>query len=547
MVAAIYTAVGRLGFYPTDEGLVLAYAYRVLHGQVPHRDFISPRPLGSGLLHTLDFLVPGPLFEVSRVIALCEYAGYAVLFGCLISRRAPWRWTVAMAAGVAGSILVNLNVFPIMAWYTVDGLLLIAAGFVLVDRGVARASQAMIGAGFMLIGAAALTKQSFVPAAAFGWLLLWPVLRRATWTSRIRWLVVTGLLAAAPSVAFIAAIAVLGGFRPLLTQVLGGGFVYGRPLLAAWSPRHDLVWLVAAAGGVAIVAAGLERVKAGAAAIGLRIVITAAVLAPPLAGGFGASQADWGIVELWIAIAFWSARLVAARKLEPAGLALIGCAWMTTLSYGYAVPDLVCGTLALYVLHATWSGAKLPATNPWKIVPAVAAIAAFAVTAYGFDAARLQDVYHDRPAAQLTASLASVSPAFGDIRTNPNTAEYLMEMKACVARFPARRVAIISENAAMYVAFSLDNPFPIDWIWPYDIHGSEQRIVATADELNREGDYLVMFQTAGQPDVVRGSGLAPATSQSAIYSETALPSEILARLKGTRTTCGPFVVVYSPA
>jgi len=56
-----------------------------------------------------------------------------------------------------------------------------------------------------------------------------------------------------------------------------------------------------------------------------------------------------------------------------------------------------------------------------------------------------------------------------------------------------------------------------------------------------------MFQTAGQPDVVRGSGLAPATSQSAIYSETALPSEILARLKGARTTCGPFVVVYSPA
>src|SRR6266446_7915359 len=35
LVASVYLAVGRLGFYPTDEGLIQAWSYRILNGQVP--------------------------------------------------------------------------------------------------------------------------------------------------------------------------------------------------------------------------------------------------------------------------------------------------------------------------------------------------------------------------------------------------------------------------------------------------------------------------------------------------------------------------------
>src|SRR5205823_6618447 len=154
MVAAVYATVGRLGFYPTDEGLLQAYTYRILHGQVPHRDFISPRPLGSALLHIVDFAVPGPLFEVSRVIALCEYAGFAV---------------------------------------------------------------------------------------AFAWLLLLPRLGRAGVASTVRTLLWTGVVSALPTIAFVGAISAVGGFQALRTQLLGAAFIYGRPLLAVWSPHQDLL------------------------------------------------------------------------------------------------------------------------------------------------------------------------------------------------------------------------------------------------------------------------------------------------------------------
>ncbi len=543
-VVVVYLAVGRLGFFPTDEGLVQAYTYRILRGEVPHRDFVSPRPLGSALLHIVDFLIPGPLFEVARVITLCEYVAYAVLFAWLIYAVAPHRWGIALAAGAAGSMLVNLNVFPIMSWYTVDGLLCIAAGFVLIQQGEARGSRLMTSIGFVVVGLAALTKQSFVPAPAFAWLLLLDRLRPMPWSSRMATLVRTGVLAASPSVAFITAISAFGGFHDLTAQLLGTGFVYGRPLASAWSPTHDLKTLAPA-----VVAAGLLTAfqrRTGLLGLGCRIALTALIAAAPIITELGAHGGDWAIHLFWMTAAVWVVNTAATRAVDVIGPMLLGCAWMSSLSYGYAVPDLVAGSLALYMLHRAWSGFEFHARPMISFAPAVAAVLLLATTSWLFDVARQQHVYRDRPSTQLTASLSGVSPAFGDIRTNTQTAEFLSEMAQCVNRYPSRYVAILPENAAMYPALSLTNPFPIDWIWSEDIHGSEARILATTDRLNSEGDYLVMFQTIGEPGIVNGPSLPPATLDSNVLPSTDLPSQIYARLHGMRTTCGTFLVVYAP-
>jgi hypothetical protein len=97
----------------------------------------------------------------------------------------------------------------------------------------------------------------------------------------------------------------------------------------------------------------------------------------------------------------------------------------------------------------------------------------------------------------------------------------------------------------MYPALQLHDPFPIDWFWPGDFNGSEARVLATTDRLNRGGDYLVLFQTIGQPDLVSGNPLPPATLDSTIHTYTPVVSEIYSRLNGRRTTCGTFLVVYS--
>lgn len=554
LVAFGYLTVGKLGFYPTDEGLIQGWSYRILLGQVPHRDFVSPLPEGSGLLHLVDFAIPGPLFEVSRVIALVEYSAYAILFAWLIYALAPWRWSLLAALGAAGSILVNLNTFPLIAWYTVDGLLCIAGGYVVIAGGVRRRSMKRIASGFLLLGVAAITKQSFAPATLFGWALLLPWLQDLDWAARFGKIVFTGIFGALPTIAFVGTISLLGGFAALRAQLLGAGFVYGRALAAAWSPRHDLFVLgpvvAAAAILLAIVYLSKQRPDAvpGAAALAARALLTVLVVALPLVDRLGLGANDWGIRVFWIMAVAVVAQTVYERRLDLVGIAVLGAAWMASLSYGYAWPNLVGGSMVLFVAYRAWSGVKLTDLRPRALRVAATAMALVGalVVGYTFVTVRQADVYLDRPASQLTASLSGVSAAFGDIETNPQTAGYLGEMTKCIRQYPARQVAVLPENAAMYPALHLLNPFPIDWLWPDSIHGSEARILATTDALNRNGDYLVMFQTIGEPELVSGAPLSQATLASPIHTYTPVTNQIYDRLTGQRTTCGTFLVVYAP-
>src|SRR5947209_7722457 len=83
LVAWLFGTTANVGFNPTDDGYVLSQAYRILHGAVPHKDLISPRPLGSAVIHLVDFLVPLPLLEASRLVALAEVVGSSFLFAAL--------------------------------------------------------------------------------------------------------------------------------------------------------------------------------------------------------------------------------------------------------------------------------------------------------------------------------------------------------------------------------------------------------------------------------------------------------------------------------
>ena len=112
LTGVVAAFVAAIGFNPTDEGLVLTYGYRILHGQIPHLDFISPRPIGSSVCRLVDFLVPGPLLLSSRLIALTEITATALLFGALVFRRAPARWNLWQIALVAIAFVVDLHTFP---------------------------------------------------------------------------------------------------------------------------------------------------------------------------------------------------------------------------------------------------------------------------------------------------------------------------------------------------------------------------------------------------------------------------------------------------
>src|SRR4051812_8291069 len=69
------------GFNPTDEGFVLSATNRVMHGQIPHLDFSSVRPLGYAYLHIPELLIcKSCFFMVSRFVFWLENVLIAFLW-----------------------------------------------------------------------------------------------------------------------------------------------------------------------------------------------------------------------------------------------------------------------------------------------------------------------------------------------------------------------------------------------------------------------------------------------------------------------------------
>ena len=76
------------GFNPTDEGFVLSATNRVLHGQIPHVDFSSVRPLGYAYLHIPEFLFSeNYFFLISRFVFWLEQILIAFLWMRLCASR----------------------------------------------------------------------------------------------------------------------------------------------------------------------------------------------------------------------------------------------------------------------------------------------------------------------------------------------------------------------------------------------------------------------------------------------------------------------------
>lgn len=171
--------VGRFGFHPSDQGFILAQAWRVLHGEVPHAEIISARPLGSAVLHVADFALPMPLFFGSSFLSMIEIIVATIGFAALVTRRRVLAWGPGMTAMVAAASLINLNAFPLMAWHTVDGIALTACGAWALDAGLRGGHAFARRGGLALLGCAVFVKQSFALAAVIGvcWLLLHPATR----------------------------------------------------------------------------------------------------------------------------------------------------------------------------------------------------------------------------------------------------------------------------------------------------------------------------------------------------------------------------------
>jgi hypothetical protein len=584
LALAVMASYGRLGFNPTDPGFILAGSWRIAHGQVPHLDLISARPLGSALLHVIDLALPGPLLVASGVFAVLEVAVAALALTALVTRRSPLTWGIGLTAGTIAASLVNLHTFPITAWHTVDGVLFTALGWWSLDCGVRANSFWRRYLGLALVGFATLTKQSFAPAALIALVIAWrmpaggPTGDPAAGARRrpaVR--VVVADLAAlllAP-VGYLAWVTAAGGLSDLVRQVLGGQGVWGhRLLIGVWRPLADrpaaalallgYALLLVACATLSVRARRAGRVRSANVWALLRGAAGLAVLGEVLAGRL-ALNGDWGAVLAWMLAGAIALTVVETRRLPRRALAVLALGWMVSLSWGYDTPDLVGGSLALTTLVLLWGRLSLPwpvtgragsgdepgRRTGWapRLPVAAGALAAVlvALAAAGlFASARTAHTYRELPAARLSKDAGAIDPAMRGIKVGARTYTYLSQVKSCLASYPARQVAVLPDNAGLYPVFGLRDPFPIDWMTRMELVGDARaRILAEADALSRDGHYLVLFETVDARLLAITNVPARVSPSAKLVDDSApLLSEVRSALHGQRVTCGSFVGVW---
>jgi hypothetical protein len=562
LVAWLYERTADLGFNVLDEGLMASYSNRILHGEVPHRDFISPRPVVSAVLHLPDLVIPLPLYLAGRLVGIAEVVAFSILIAWLIYRTPPWEWGPVRAFGAAASALVNLHTFGETAWYTFDGLILTAAALLLVEKGTSDGRRGATVAGLLLAGLALTTKQSFFPAPliAIAW-VGWAERRAAPRVLAGR-LATAAAIVALPMAVYLAAISVLGGLPDAFDQLTSGRVVWGRSLL-------EMVGLVTAPvfgrplfhghfpWEVALAAGALCLARRRPAPEGVRLALGALLTLLTLRLALHQQltwQGSWSLELMWALVLVLAVRALFERRIDWRGMAVLLMAWMAMLSWGYEVPALLGGSMALAIAAWALEGVAAPArSRTYAFALVLAAAAVFVYTADQEISAREAEPYYDRAASELTASVGDVDDDFAGIRTSPVTASYMHGLQSCLQRYPAGHVAVIPDNPGVYVAMGLHNPFPIDWFWTPDYRGQRARIIDAAFDLEQDGHYLVLFQTVSGlfltrlprlPDATRRSVPLP-FSQSILYDPT-LAGALIRVLKGRHVVCGSFLGIYSP-
>lgn len=148
------------GFNPTDDGFILALSRRIFEGQIPHKDFISIRPVLSPVLHIPEIIIGGDYtFWISRFVVWIQFALISWLW-IRVTEKFLKKDFSSFDRFVFASVyfFFTVHTFPIMAWHTTDALMLYTLGlFFCIST---RSSKKYIG--YFLMGCSVLCRQNFI-------------------------------------------------------------------------------------------------------------------------------------------------------------------------------------------------------------------------------------------------------------------------------------------------------------------------------------------------------------------------------------------------
>ena len=500
-----------MGYNPTDDGFTLAYSRRILEGQIPHRDFIIIRPFLSPLLHTPFVLWGGEYtFWLSRFFVWFQFACIAWIWTFIINGflGKPFN-TIERNLVSLITFVLSANVFPIIAWHTIDGLFLFSIGLAL----CLSKNRIGISAGYVLIAMAYLCKQSFIPAAPLVICILGNRRKIKYW-----------IAIAVPGILYVLFMLFTGALSDAILQL---GSQHGilsvgvKSYLTNWMTLLGVLigyFLVRLAVGNPPVNTPLDKSLQKKSALALLFLTptSAAALSMFPYWFYNLYQVSFGLFGMVIGVFLYFALedfedRARKKKIRITLLALL-TAWSTSLSLGYNSPVLASGLLVTLLITYALSHVTRKPIRFSLILLAVA------LNTSAFVTARHSIIYREQPAKNLTYPLGTVLRGGNYIKTNVNTYEFLADLRKAVdlAVNNGSAYTIIPDNAGYWVKSRQPNPISIDWVQGTELNNPLLLDRIVADLESRRGDLIIITQKVRASTLALGFDPLPETNHYAI-------------------------------
>lgn len=498
-----------IGFNPTDDGWLQAVAQRIACGEVPHRDFISVRPVLSAVFNVPLAAWGGDhIIWLSRLAGWLAMAGISVLWARLavpdgLSDRPAAAFGVPLAL-YGCAFLLNAHTFPVMAWHSLDGMLWCSVAVATAVRGT-RWSWRLA---YLAVGVAALCRQNFA-----GFL---PVLMLASPRSARSPAV---LWAAIPPVAYFTIMVALGAGRDFVAQILPTGGWFVRVALLPYARQPAFLGPAALGIGAALLMAGRRPAASRLGDLVPAAILAAAGAAAAVALGCGPSAFrlfGFGLFGLAGGLALVALRRPLPDRDRLLVVAGLGLAWCAAISVGYNSPALAAGIVFLCLWRLLPALRPAGAQRPRGLTLALAATCLAVGVAFVY--ARRQYPYRDRPAASLRRNAGDVMWGAAGLYTNDTTYAVLRDLQQLRARFrrEGRIYAILTDFPAAWLRAGERNPLPAPWAQTTELAANSDliaRVLGSLYLLPAEGRIIVQRFRTGD----LGRGLLPELPDQPYY------------------------------
>lgn len=491
------------GFNPTDDGWVLSQSWRLLQGEVPHVDFISLRPVTSGLLHSIHFFSPLPLEVSARWFVVFQIFTYSFIWTYLLFKSFQIQFKTNQNLYftfflllIFSFILNNFN-FGIFPWTTTDALFFASLSFLFFDKIFEQNNSFIkkdipVVISLMLITIAVTCRQSFVFLGIILFLITAIKYFKEKRIINLIFIIIIGALpfwiytgylikhdAVAPFIEQMtrrneffetAVIRYIKSF--IKTPLFGMHFIFLISFIYLFI-KGDKIKLRERFYNVKNIL--LQHKKYTLILLVIYAILTVAFsLNLLIAEDTMFLNATFEIFWIFIMVSIITFLITELNKKQKFYIfTVLIMSWSGSISLGANSPVFTKGILAIATilmiiysinkLSPEWFGILSNKKN--AILYSVFLIFIISVSVYG----QRRINYRDLESSKLTSCMGNIFPEFGKIKTNHDLYNYYKDFMKIYNDYKLHnKFVMLPSNPVIYPLMKSKNPFPIDWMDHYE-------------------------------------------------------------------------------